>query len=71
MGDVLGNFARFLQIVHCVIHHRNKITSKDVLDGLKCGLRAPLFALKTILIAALQIALYPLYLLLIFLFFES
>ena len=71
MGDVLGNFARFLQIVHCVIHHRDKITSKDVLDGLKCGLRAPLFALKTILIAALQIVLYPLYLLLTFLFFES
>ena len=71
MGDVLGNFARFLQIAHCVIHHRDKITSKDVLDGLKCGLCAPLFALKTILTAALQIVLYPLYLLLTFLFFES
>lgn len=43
MGDVLGNFARFLQIVHCVIHHRDKITSKDILDGLKCSLRAPSF----------------------------
>jgi hypothetical protein len=71
MGDVLGNFARFLQIVHCVIHHRDKITNEDVLDGLKCGLRAFLFALKTILVAVLQIVLCPLYLLLTFLFFES
>lgn len=71
MGDVLANFARFLQITHCVIHHRDKITSKDILNGLKCGLLAPILALKTILITVLQIILYPLYLLLTFLFFES
>lgn len=71
MGDVLANFARFLLVVHCVIHHRDKVTRKEILNGLKCGLLAPVFALKTISLAVLQIVLYPLYLLLTFLFFES
>jgi len=71
MGDVLANFARFLLVTHCVIHHRDKVTYKEILNGLKCGLLAPILALKTILLAILQIVLYPLYLLLTFLFFES
>lgn len=71
MGDTLAYLARFLLVTHCVIHHRDKVTFKDILGGLKCGLFVPILALKTILIAVLQIILYPLYLLLTFLFFES
>lgn len=50
-------------------HKRSQV--KNILNGLKCGLLAPIFALTTILIAVLQVILYPLYLLLTFLFFES
>ena len=71
MGDVLANLARFLLVAHCVIHHTKKVKLKDILDGLKCGLLVPILVLKTILVAVLQIALYPLYLLLTFLFSES
>lgn len=65
MGDTLANLARFLLVAHCVIHHRDKITRKEILCGLKCGLLAPIFAIKTILLAALQIVLYPILKLLI------
>ena len=68
MGDVLANFARFLQVTHCVIHHRDKVTREEILGGLKCGLLAPYFALKTILTAVLQIILYPLFVVLNYLF---
>ena len=71
MGDTLAYFARFLLIAHCVVHHPKEVKLKDILNGLKCGLLAPLSALKAIFIAVLQIILYPLYLLLTFLFFES
>lgn len=71
MGDTLAHLARFLQVTHCVIHHPKKVKAKDILNGLKCGLLVPILALKTILIAVLQIVLYPLYLLLTFLFFEA
>lgn len=70
-GSTLASLARFLLIVHCAIHHTKEVKLKNILDGLKCGLLAPIFALATILIATLQIVLYPLYLLLTFLFFES
>ena len=71
MGDTLAYLARFLLVAHCVIHHTREVKLKDILNGLKCGLLVPIFALKTILVAALQIALYPLYLLLTFLFFKT
>ena len=71
MGDTLAYFARFLLVAHCVVHHPKEVKVKDVLNGLKCGLLAPLPALKTIFIAVLQIVLYPLYLLLTCLFFKS
>jgi hypothetical protein len=71
MGDILAYLARFLLVAHCVIYHTKEVKLKDILNGLKCGLLVPVLALKTILIAALQIALYPLYLLLTFLFFKS
>lgn len=71
MGDTLAYLARFLLVAHCVIHHTKEVKLKDILNGLKCGLFVPILAFKTILIAALQIVLYPLYLLLTFLFFES
>ena len=69
--STLACLARFLLVVHCVIHHTKEVKLKNILNGLKCGLLATIFALATILIAALQIVLYPLYLLLTFLFFES
>lgn len=70
-GGTLACLARFLLVVHCVIHHTKEVKLKNILNGLKCGLLAPIFALTTILIAVLQVILYPLYLLLTFLFFES
>lgn len=70
-GGTLTCLARFLLVVHCVIHHTKEVKLKNILNGLKCGLLAPIFALTTILIAVLQVILYPLYLLLTFLFFES
>ena len=71
MGNTLTYLARFLLIAHCVIHHTKEVKLKNILNGLKCGLLAPILALITILIAVLQTILYPLYLLLTFLFFES
>ena len=70
-GSTLACLARFLLVVHCVIHHTKEVKLKNILNGLKCGLLAPILALATILITALQIVLYPLYLLLTFLFFKS
>ena len=70
MGDILAHLARFLLVVHCMTHHPKEVRVKDILNGLKCGLLVPIFALKTILISVLQIVLYPLYLLLTFLYFE-
>ena len=70
-GSTLASLARFLLVAHCVIYHTREVKLKDILNGLKCGLLAPIFTLATILIAVLQIVLYPLYLLLTFLFFES
>ena len=70
-GSTLACLARFLLVVHCVIHHTKEVKLKNILNGLKCGLLAPIFALVTILIAALQIGLNPVYLPLTFWLFES
>lgn len=45
-GSTLACLARFLLVVHCVIHHTKEVKLKNILNGLKCGLLAPIFCTR-------------------------